>query len=81
MFTEEELGRAKRAITIMAKRNGVSEEQIRAELKEAIDISFCCTDPLVRAQWSEFEYAGSEPTPEEFITWNAKKVKQKTAIQ
>ena len=42
MITDDEMARAKRAITIMAKRNGVSEEQIRAELKEAIDISFCC---------------------------------------
>ena len=36
MYTEEELGRAKRAITIMAKRTDVSEAQIRAELQEAI---------------------------------------------
>ena len=74
MYTEEELGRAKRAITILAKRNDVSEEQIRAELQAAIHASLCCADPHVQAQWAACEYAGSEPTPEEFITWLAKKV-------
>ena len=77
MYTEEELGRAKRAITIMAKRNDVSEEQIRAELQEVINASFRCADPHVQAQWAECEFVGPEPTPEEFITWLAKKVNRK----
>lgn len=74
MYTEEELGRAKRAITIMAKRNDVSEAQIRAELQEAINASFRCNDSHVQAQWAECEFAGSEPVPKKFITWLAKKV-------
>ena len=74
MYTEEELGRAKRAITIMAKRNHVSEAQIRAELQEASHASFRCNDSHVQAQWVECEFVGSELTPEEFITWLAKKV-------
>lgn len=68
MYTEKELGRAKRAITIMAIRNDVSEAQIRAELQEAINASFRCNDSHVQAQWAECEFAGSESTLEEFIT-------------
>ena len=63
-----------RAITIMAKRNDVSEAQIRVELQEAINASFRCNDSHVQAQWAECEFAGSEPTPGEFIIWLAKKV-------
>ena len=48
MYTEEELGRAKRAITIMAKRNDVSEAQIRAELQEAIMLLAAVMIPMYR---------------------------------
>ena len=61
----------------MAIRNNVSEAQIRAELQEAINSSFRCSDSHVQAQWAECEFAGSESTPEEFITWLAKNVNAK----
>ena len=74
MYTEEELNRAKNAIMIMAKKNSVSEEQIRSDLREAISLSFRSTDPQVQEQRTSCEFAESEPTPEEFITWISKKV-------
>ena len=74
MITDDEMARAKRAITILAVRNDAPEEQIRADLQEAINISFHSTDPHVQAQWTMCEFADSEPTPEEFITWISKKV-------
>ena len=74
MYTEEELTRAKKAITLLAMRNDVPEQQIRADLREAIIISFHSTDPHVQAQWATCEFADSVPTPEEFITWISKKV-------
>ena len=77
MYTKEELGQAKRAILIMSKRNNVPEEQIRTALKDAINASFYNSDPQIQAQWAECEFTGSEPTPEEFITWLAKKVKKR----
>ena len=74
MYTNEELSQARRAITILAKRNGVPEEQIRTDLREAISSSCHSTDPHVQAQWTMCEFSDSEPTPEEFITWISKKV-------
>ena len=74
MYTEEELGRAMRAITITAKRNDAPEEQIRMELQKAINLSLSNADPQVQTQWAECEFAGSGPTPEEFVAWLAKKV-------
>ena len=65
----EELDSAKRAIAIMALRKGISVEQIRAEIQEAIHASFVSTDPKVKEQLSECVFSGSEPTPEEFISW------------
>ena len=52
----EELDSAKRAIAIMALRQGISEEQIRAEIQEAIHESFISTDPKVKEQLSECEF-------------------------
>jgi hypothetical protein len=69
----EELDSAKRAIAIMALRQGIPEEQIRAEIQEAIHESFISTDPKVKEQLSECEFTGSEPTPEEFISWISRK--------
>ena len=74
MYKKEELNQAKRAITIVAKRNDIPEEQIRSDLQEAIRISFSSTDPHVQAQLAACGFVGSEPTPEEFITWVSKKV-------
>ena len=81
MYTKEELARAKKAIAIMAERNTVSEEQIRAEIQATINVSMNSADPRVQTQWAECEKEGSEPTPEEVITWLAKKVNQKMAMQ
>ena len=74
VYTVEELTRARRAITLLAKRNNVPEEQVRSDLREAINNSFRSTDPNVQAQWAVCEFAGSEPTPEEFIIWISEKV-------
>ena len=46
----EELDSSKRAIAIMALRKGISVEQIRAEIQEAIHASFVSTDPKVKEQ-------------------------------
>ena len=74
MYTKDELDRAAGAITIIAERNGVPESCIRADMMEAINAGRSDPDPRVQAQWADFEYAGPEPTPEEFIAWMAKRV-------
>ena len=74
MNTKEELCRASYAIAVMAEKNGIPEAHIRAEMEEAIRASSNSTDPLVKAQWADSAFEGSEPTVEEFIAWLAKKV-------
>lgn len=74
MYTKEELHQARRAIAVIAERNGVSEPHIRAEMEAAIRVSRSSSDPLVKAQWADSEFEGSEPTVEEFIAWLANKV-------
>ena len=74
MYTKEELHQARRAIAVMAERDGVSETHIRAEMEAAIRVSRSSSDPLVKAQWADSEFECSEPTVEEFIAWLAKKV-------
>lgn len=46
MFSELELYRAKRIIREMAKTNGVSEDEIRAEMNKAIEAGM--SDPNTR---------------------------------
>ena len=45
MFSELELYRAKRIIREMAKTNGVSEDEIRAEMNKAIEAGM--SDPIL----------------------------------
>ncbi len=74
MYTKEDLCRAGNAIAVMAERDGVSVPHIRAEMEAAIRVSRSSSDPLVKAQWADSEFEGSEPTVEEFIAWLARKV-------
>ena len=81
MYTKEELARAKRTIAEIAEKHNVPEEQIRAEIQATISVSMSSADPYIQTQWAECQREGTEPTPEEVITWLAKKVYQKVTIQ
>ena len=48
-------------------------------MKEAMDAGRNNPDPAVQAKWVGFEYAGDEPTLEEFILWMAEKIKESGA--
>lgn len=45
-------------------------------MKEAMDTGRQSTDPEVQGKWGGFEYAGEEPTLEEFILWMATKIRE-----
>ena len=74
MYTKMELTKAERAITEIAKENGVTEEHVREAMTEAIEAARSDPSPSVQAQWRDFEFAGPEPTPEEFIAWMTRKI-------
>ena len=71
MYTEQELKKAADIIKKVAEDNNVSEDQVRADMQEAMDCGRNCPDPIAQKLWEGFHYAGSEPTLEEFILWVA----------
>ncbi len=74
MYTQKEVKRAAGIILQIACENNVSEKQVRADMKEAMDVARYNPNPAVQARWKEFQYAGEEPTVEEFILWTAELV-------
>ena len=68
-FNLIETANVRNHISELAAREGVSDEQIRADMMEAINASKNSSDPRVQELWKTFHYDGDEPTPEEFILW------------
>lgn len=62
---------AKRAIEIIAKREGVPVETVRAEIEKAIQIGMSSPSPAVQKNWRKIPKKGEVPTPEELITYAA----------
>lgn len=77
MYTKKELRAASNIIRQIAKKNNVSKKQIEADMMEAINSGRNNPDPIARARWATFCYAGSEPTVEEFILWVTRIIKAK----
>lgn len=66
MYSEQELRLASDIIRQLAYTVNVSEQQVRAEMKEAMTAARQSQDPRARQIWASFE---KEPTVEEFILW------------
>ena len=79
MYTKRELKRAAGIIRQIARDNHVTEEEVRRDMKEAMDVGRYNPDPAVQTKWAGFEYVGDEPTLEEFILWMAEKIKESGA--
>lgn len=77
MYTKKELAYAANIIKQIALENHVSEAQIRADMKEAMEYGRSNPDPNVRAKWAAFAYDGDEPTIEEFILWTSSQAVQR----
>ena len=65
-YHEARLERAKRAIEKVARRNGVTVEEVRREISLAILMAQPKAD-----RWQEIPCAGSVPTPKELIAYCA----------
>lgn len=74
MYTKEQRKKASRIIARVAQEQGVSEAEVRAEMENAMNQARLNPDPVVRAHWASFSYAGAEPTIEEFILWAASRL-------
>ena len=66
-ISDEAIKRAKRAIKQLAKEHGVSEAEVRKEMREAMLAGTANPDPAVQARWASIQWCGEEPTVEEFI--------------
>ncbi len=62
-------------LTEVARRNGVSLEEVRKHIQIAIDMAMNNPDPSVQKEWETMKFKGRKPTPEEFVVEMAKKVK------
>lgn len=56
-----------------AKRAGLSEQEVLAEMQLAIDAGYHDPDPAVQAQWAAMPFRG-KPTPEELILFLSQKM-------
>ena len=65
---------AEQALQEVALRNRTTVEEVRKEIKLAMLVGLCNTDPAVQAKWREIPCVGEVPTPEELITYIAGKV-------
>ena len=64
MYSEFDLKRTAQIIVKIARENNISEEQVRADMKEAMEAGRNDPDPIVQAQWEDFRFVGKEPTIE-----------------
>ena len=65
----------------IAKRHGVSPEEVRAEMEQAIKLAFGNQDPKARKLWEKLAPDGTQPTPEEFISRVAHMAKRENERQ
>lgn len=62
-------------IAEVARRNGVSVEEVRFEMTQAIRMGMINPDPDVREAWNKFPIKDRIPTPEELIYYIPKILK------
>ena len=66
-----ELKKARKAIRMIAKENGVTEQYVLDEMALAIDSGYNNPDPSVQRYWKYTPFAHCKPSPEEFMIWCA----------
>lgn len=70
-------------IQLTARKNGVSEEQVRRDMQESIceAINNCAGDPEAQAIWAGIPCKGVIPSPEEFILYISDLVNKEAATR
>lgn len=64
-----------RAFEKIARKEGISVDEVRQEIQKAIDDAMQSDDPAVQAYWRKIKFKGDKPTPEEVVLYIAKQVK------
>ncbi len=58
-----------RMLEAVAKKEGLSKEQVRREMQEAMDEAMNSPDPMVQMRWRFIPRKGERPTLEEFVEY------------
>lgn len=56
-------------IAQIARREGITEAEVRSAMQEALQAGFRNPDPAIQAAWRQIPMKGNSPRPEEFIAW------------
>lgn len=80
MYTRKQLRLAAKIIRQISRNNHLTEEQVRLEMREAMDAGRYNPDSAVQARWALLPYSGDEPSLEEFILWMASQVKEMSTV-
>lgn len=66
-------------IKVIAKREGISTQEVRAAMQEAIQEGFNNPNPVVHSRWEEISSEGSVPNPEAVILWAVDRIVELSA--
>ena len=72
-ITRAELKKAERSLKRVAVQQGVSLDEVRESIKEAIAAAMANPDPVARSRWA-VPFGDKVPSPEEFVAWCAREV-------
>ena len=64
----------RKAIETVAGQNGVSSEEVRRAIREAIEEAHKNAAPETETLWRGMTESGERPTPEEFILWAVRRM-------
>ena len=60
------------ALREVARKNHITVEEVRKEIRLAMIAAMCDPDPAIQRVWREIPCAGAALTPEDLITYIAK---------
>ena len=64
-----DIEKTSRAISEVATQSGESEENVRADIEEAIRVGMSDPDPAVQARWKAISPDGGPVKPKQLIAW------------
>ena len=68
--------RAEAALLEVARRHHTTVEEVRREIRLAMAMAMCNSDPAVRKIWGEIPCDGNVLTPEDLITYAAMRCRE-----
>lgn len=68
------MNKIQKVVKKIAKREGVSVEEVYREMQIAVDIGYSNPDPAVQAVWKKIPMPCGEPRPEDVITYCVEKL-------